>query len=1016
MPQIVINNANIGTFSFKVIFDILNRQIRFDASATSYNGGGISVVKGIAFALKDQDGVDLAVIDFSAPQIPTPSTGQVWVYDASAINFQFLFQAYSIQGAIQDQDGTIYTTAPVIKTICQPTDLTDSGYVPGLFNVFGDCVNNVLEIKELTLLVYNNLKPSSVSKSGTLYYPTGTIAAIPFTLTPFSNNVVYTGEYRVKCTTVAEYSLGDDVYVDVSYVTDNVFNITCVDAMSSILCCIQQVQKTYIDNCNNAKGGNAKQLIDQIAMPFMIGLAKERNGQDPSTEAAFIKKVLNCDCGTGVIKQNEPSPVNPSIYNIVLVGVGGTTIPAPIVTGSTKTFNVGSGVYQVVKGNPSDLAFTIAIDTSVANTVKYLITFNYAVMAASNLTAIGASPSLTAQLNALVSATGVDLSGLDGKCVIDMTHVDYSLSQSITGLTIITNIVINGIIFNAPANLFASNQSAVLSWLNSLSLGTFSVNVAANIISILSTANTNVISTMTFTSPNTTVQFSAHNNSLVQVLQAIITYLCELTALQIALGNNIGLCIFDYNGDPETINYTTGDTQDNFNVGVSQAICNLVARIETVQSVTCDKLKTIFSDNPSGVFGPSDRIYGTLNGGCAGLTDQQLALVIFAAVGKYTNVKDAFCAISCAAPVTCPDITNINMSILSASIIGIYGTSFSGTPTGSQTVTVKYRVTGTTSWLTSTTSLVLFPNGNVSVSPPYQIPGLTPGTQYDVWIQNNCGGTGFIKQITTPSNTLYSDSFLLDNSAYSICAGSPVTLYSSIPFAPGVTMYVDNTLLTPITGFNFIALVSSGNVYNLDSGTGVVGSATGNNCSSGTPGTYGLSNTGPGTCGATSQILYSNGTFAPGVTLYTDSALTNPVTGFLFVLQTSTNKIFNLDSTTGLVGSDTGTMCTTTTVRITSSMVGCTLTNVSGISGFTPSPALPMSVGGTVTGTHGAFAGSIALTISGTPFFNPSNITLHVDGVPVACVNVTSSGIYTFGSRSYGATQLIEIFLNTGSC
>ena len=139
------------------------------------------------------------------------------------LHFAFLFQTYQITAAIQDSNGNIYTTVPVFVTLCQPQNITDSGYVPGIFAVIPDCINSVLTVKEFTQLVYNNLQPYSVTKSGTLNYPTGTISPITFANTPFNNNVIYTGQYNIQCTTVATYALGNDVYVLVSYVTNNIF-------------------------------------------------------------------------------------------------------------------------------------------------------------------------------------------------------------------------------------------------------------------------------------------------------------------------------------------------------------------------------------------------------------------------------------------------------------------------------------------------------------------------------------------------------------------------------------------------------------------------------------------------------------------------------------------------------------------------------------------------------------------------------------------------------------------------
>ncbi len=152
-----------------------------------------------------------------------------------------------------------------------------------------------------------------------------------------------------------------------------------------------------------------------------------------------------------------------------------------------------------------------------------------------------------------------------------------------------------------------------------------------------------------------------------------------------------------------------------------------------------------------------------------------------------------------------------------------------------------------------------------------------------------------------------------------------------------------------------------------------------------------------------------------GKVLYTDLALSNPVIGNDFVLAPD-GHIYNLDSSSGLVGSDTGLLCSTETVRLTSSMAGVQLTNVANISGFTPSPAYPLNPGDLITGTHNAFTSSIIVTLTGTPVVNPSNASLSVNGILVQCVPVTAAGLYAFNSHAFLVDDIIDISLNLGSC
>lgn len=912
MPQISVGSANISTFGFSATFNIYEQTILFNIEPyTVFNGGGASLVQGIAFSVVDQDGVELASIDWNSPQIADPSTTTEWELELPA-GLAFSFQAYKIIGAIKDQNGTVYQTTPVIKNICEPVGLTEQGFVDGLFDVNVNCVSNTLLVRELTNLTYNNLQPTTVTKEGVFYYPTGTISPIEFSNTPFTNDEIWTGSNRVTCTTVATYDFGDDIYVQVTYKTDSVFPVTCVDAMSTVMCCIVDLQSLYEKNCNNPTGTYAKQQLDSISIPLMVGLMKQYSGKDASSEAAYIRKTLNCDCGSKSIKQNEQIPTNPAVYNIVLQGVGGTSVPSAVVTGNTKTFQIVSSIYQVVKGDTGDLAYTITVDTATTNTVKYKLTFNYTTMAGYILDAIGDSDELKSQLNALIEESGLNLSGLNGGCVIDLSNCEYVLARQFLPETNVVNIVINGTTYNAPNDTLVSNASAIQTWLNTLSLGTWSVswNAGTETLLVQTNNNPNNVGTMEFLfEGNTNVVLFANNCANLQnILQAIIDFLCGLTSLQVALGASLSLCYIDYNDEVQTLNYSEGNSQAQYNAGVASVICNLANRITSLTAVTCSRLKELFPENPLVNFNvATDKIFAVVGGNCIQLDGHQLGLAVMNSVNAYSDVKALFCAVECSVPGTCPDISSNNASILNGNI-AIYGVSFTSVPSASQTLTVRYRVNGNLTWIVATNNLVVFANGNVSGVSPYQILGLSPGTTYDLWISNNCGGAGFVSQITVPTSTVYEGSYLLDTILYNICGNSPVTLYSASPFNSGVTMYSDVGLTTPVTGYDYIA-PNTGQIYEINTGTGVVGVDTGNSCSNGTAGVYVLGNDTGTICAGTPETLYTDGAFAVGGILYTDSGLTNPVTGYSYVVNSTNNLIYNLNSVTGQIGSITGLSC-----------------------------------------------------------------------------------------------------------
>ena len=595
MPQITVNSVNIEQFGFNVTFDPYNKTITFDtAGLTTYNdvsGTGSLYVQGIGFSLIDQEGVNLLEIDWNNPQIQ-PALGQTeYALDVSSIGIDFFFQSYKFYGSIKDGDGQVYSTTPVIKKICEPVGITSGGYVDGTFQVLANCPDNVLTVKEVTGFTYANLAPESTSKTGVLYYPTGTVSSVSFSSTPFTNNVIYNGQYRVTCTTTAVYNLGDDVFVNVTYYTNNTFDLTCANRLQDIICCIVDLQNTKDKNCNTALGQRAAQQLAEIEIPFLVAISKEISGQDASAQVAYIRKKLNCNCGGNSIIRNEysplnnePNPIDPTVTTIIIQGVGGTSVAAPTVVGNTKTFNVKSNIYQVVKGNISDEGIRIITDTATANTVKYKIYLNYPAIASNILTAIQNDSTLLTQFNGLIDITNftIDISSVDGKCILNISDNSYFLSyKSPSKFGYFDSVVINGTTYTPPSPISLTTLSLVVDYLNGLGLGTFTASFnsssAGFYYNFLSEGNTNDVNSINFTISTPTpftvnVPFQKTSKSLTAFLQALVDYLCSLSAMEVALGENLSITYTNYNGEQVTVNLSSSQSQALFNSTIASVI------------------------------------------------------------------------------------------------------------------------------------------------------------------------------------------------------------------------------------------------------------------------------------------------------------------------------------------------------------------------------------------------------------------------------------------------------------
>ena len=103
---------------------------------------------------------------------------------------------------------------------------------------------------------------------------------------------------------------------------------------------------------------------------------------------------------------------------------------------------------------------------------------------------------------------------------------------------------------------------------------------------------------------------------------------------------------------------------------------------------------------------------------------------------------------------------------------------------------------------------------------------------------------------------------------------------------------------------------NTGEIYTMNPLTGEVLADTGTSCNNGVANKVYLANAPDVVCSGVEVTRYTNGAFAIGGTLYTDASLTTPVTGYSYVLWHSGNDhIYNLNSVTGVIGSDTGLTC-----------------------------------------------------------------------------------------------------------
>lgn len=269
----------------------------------------------------------------------------------------------------------------------------------------------------------------------------------------------------------------------------------------------------------------------------------------------------------------------------------------------------------------------------------------------------------------------------------------------------------------------------------------------------------------------------------------------------------------------------------------------------------------------------------------------------------------------------------------------------------------------------------------------------------------------------------YSGVYGRGNNINTACgSSSQLTLYTGAPFGLGVILYIDAGLTTPLIDYNYVT-TADGHVYAVDSLTGQVLEETSGVCFTGLPNNYIIGNDSSIVCAGTVQVLYTDGVFDIGKILYYDSALVIPVTGFAFVVNVATQIIYNVNISTGVILSVTGSSCTTypignmeidnrTSIDIVISDVqvnGNSVTITSGSGSFPINQGQEVSATTNQIGTY-----DITIIVSSSGMGRSINV-MGSDGIS-QCQNVSFGGLYLFSGIVVNSVNPVFISTSGGTC
>lgn len=625
-------------------------------------------------------------------------------------SIEFSGAPYGLTIYVQDSVGNIFSDPNYLVSICRPNgnnNLSKNFYGVSSTDVQVKCQDARLYFQDQTNASYQGLTGTLVSSVLRLVYPideTGNIPT-PFVINNFSSAaapISYSSDnYQFQTQVVYDYDFGNNIHVRIRYQSLNVknganyitFPVLCNIDLSPLICEYEKLVNS-IENgtCTDVKDAERKlMLINPKFAMVVMGLMQPLTGIDVPELISEIETIggFTCDCcsaPTGIIPQTS-SVIDG--FNFQIVPVCGDINGTVTVAGTNVQFNLQDKSYNFVISNTAPTsAFTITPATS--GCVKtYTFNVNLIQLSTDLLNTIKGNAGLVNLFNSIVVGGQSLLIAADGKCVYQSSssfNYTFTLSNipSSSTFAVLSQIMNAANVVNLSFSFNLTNLSALQSYLNGLGIGSFVVtNPSGQTVQIVSSANPNVLSSLTYS-------ISGTNNIATQassaagyvpipantVIQNIINYLCGLTDAQIKTSEDYTINYRDASGKVQEITVEAGSTLSGF---LSQLLSyqNLTVSNSGGGAVSCTSLQGIFPVSQAPITA-TDFLYATKGGSCAQLNLLDAFFYMLTSGSTNNNIKAAFCALvqECGAGKVCDpysfmDIFVTNFDQSCPSIVGI---------------------------------------------------------------------------------------------------------------------------------------------------------------------------------------------------------------------------------------------------------------------------------------------------------------------------------------------------------
>ena len=718
MSKVVVS-PDISLLDFSVLLDIsiANATVRVTNLSTVINPTQLDWI----FTLTTPMGTNVHISDFNNPDINSiPFINYTFPEALPKAFGQYEYSntdKYTVKVSVRDSIGKIFSLEKS-AALCKPNGNTGQGnFGAAAINVQVKCNTSQVFITDKTNTIYNSLIGEKESTLIELTYPRdkngNTLASSTAATLPALLPIKYEGEgHEVYVYHIYKYDMGDSFFVKIRYSFTKSFAVYCTITLAPLLCEVSKIVASLGKNCTDTI--EKREIINKLSvvnyhiLHAQTGILEPLSGIDVPKIIEEVKQKLDIDCSCFV---------SDGVSNTSNVILSDASLTVNKTGGDMLLSWSNDGLGNIVL-NYQDKSYTFLIgggssafrwdSTVIGSTKQNVLYIDPALLSQEILIQISNNDTLRDTLNGIVQQNMFACSGLDGGVAVNLSSCTYSVIYNTTRRSTATmfRVLINGVYYTAPTATLATNATAIQTWLNSLSKGTFVVvfDGVAGQVSIQSNNNTNTISNISTIQGDVIRVFQFTNNCglICNMFQKIFDYLNAINLVKIKSGVGLTICRFKEDGTVLETVFGVNDDLSAITTFMANSFCNLVNYTKD-KLLTCDNIKKLFAAHTPliGIPNAGDVVPMWINGKCISTPLKVLAQGVFQLLLSDTDVKNIYCQVTpCSSVNSCSPVTGL---------VGMGGDnyqSYNWNPVVGATG-YKWSINGTTFFsVTSTTVLI----------------------------------------------------------------------------------------------------------------------------------------------------------------------------------------------------------------------------------------------------------------------------------------------------------------------